>query len=304
MKTTISLSAALLVLASTPTVLAQGGGQGNQNQNPGVQYTTIVTVTAQGGGKTPTTTTVAQAGASSSATSSAAFASGSATSSSGNQICIDFTGGDFHWLNTGSWGSSSGQGASSASQCFDLTADGGMFICESECQNAGDAATAKYTKLECTFGGTYENCDISLVDGFSLPLECTIPGAKPTDTIGGLTDLTSLTSCPTTVEDNTCSNANSYESSTNDVTQFFQNANGGSGGNYCVFQTCSASSDIFFTGTPTISCQVGSKSATKRDVDTVDASLPSKREAEPSKAHGHRHKHHHAHARGLKGALA
>ena len=230
--------------------------------------------------------------------------SSSGTQSSGNQICINFSGGDFHFLNTGSWGSNSGQGAQAASQCFDLNPNGAMFICDGPCDGSGDAAAAKYTKLECTFGGEYENCDMSIVDGFSLPVQCDIPGATPGQ-IGGLQDLNTLTSCPSPAPDNTCANTGAYGSSESSVAQYFENANGGSGGNYCVYQYCSKDSDAFFTGTPTISCQVGSLSSGQKK---REAQQPAEAEAEHtlrsrSSRHGHSH-HAKVHARGLTDVLS
>ncbi len=67
---------------------------------------------------------------------------------SGNgKVCINFSGNDFHFENAGSWAGKKGSGAQEASQCFDKTAGGSMFICESECNPPGVAATPKYTKL-------------------------------------------------------------------------------------------------------------------------------------------------------------
>lgn len=239
--------------------------------------------------------------------------------SQGDKICINFSGGDFHWRNAGSWGDTHGQGAQSASQCFDLVPGGAMFICENECDPAGDAAAAKYTKLECTFGGMYENCDMSIVDGFSLPVQCDIPGANP-PRIGGLRDLSELAPCRDPHPDNTCRNTGAYEPNESAVDQYFQNANGGDGGNYCVYQYCSKDSDSFFTGTPTITCEVASRSSTskRRDLEApaVNASalnrrqvaremaplLESREGAHKTHYHAH-HVHAHAHARSLKNIL-
>ena len=237
------------------------------------------------------------------------------TTSHDGKICINFSGGDFHFLNYGSWGTKKGRGAQEASQCFDQVPNGGMFICESECNASGDAAPAKYTKLECTFGGQYANCDMSIVDGFSLPVECHIPDAKPSDKIGGLVDLDSLTQCPSKAGDNSCGNAGAYQPSEAGVSQYFENGNidkGGKGGNYCVYQFCSPTSDIFFTGTPTISCQVGTRgSHNKRDAEVkverreieaqADANLHSR--GLPSAPHRHSHRRARPHARNLEQLL-
>jgi len=237
---------------------------------------------------------------------------------------VDFSGGDFHFANAGSWGSKTGQGAAAASQCFGEVTGGAMFICESECYASGDAAPAKYTKLECNFQGGYPNCDVSLVDGYSLPLECTIPGSSPLK-IGGLKDLASLGGCPNPGGDNTCANVHSYDPGSATfppVSPFFLNANTndpnrfGPAGNYCVWQTCSGPSDSFWNASanPTISCQVGTRSANKKRADgevetrslseaevrTVDASLESHVRRHVGGAHAHAR----AHVRDLKEVIA
>ena len=199
-----------------------------------------------------------------------------------------------------------------------------MFICESECNSAGDAAPAKYTKLECNFAGGYPNCDISLVDGYSLPLECTIPGAVP-EKIGGTADLGS--SCPSPGGDGTCANSQGYNNGGSatapPVDQYFLAANTndpnhpGPKGNYCVWQFCSGPSDSFWNSAtdPTISCKVGSRTASKKRSDgvvearnvsdvemrAVDHSLV---EAHARRHVGGAHTHAKAHVRSLKAVLA
>ena len=258
------------------------------------------------------------------APSSPATGGGGSGQSGKGTICINFSG-DFYFANAGSWGTKSGQGAAAASQCFGMVPGGAMFICESECNASGDAAPAKYTKLECNFEGEYPNCDISLVDGYSLPLECTIPGAAPSK-IGGLTDLNTLTSCPTTGGDNTCQNAQGYNgggsATAPPVSPFFLHANTnnpdqpGPGGNYCVWQTCSGPSDAFWNSAtnPTISCQVGTKTANKKradgEIQSRNVSEVEAREVESDlQAHmrrhvGGAHSHAMAHVRSLKAVIA
>lgn len=185
-----------------------------------------------------------------------------------------------------------------------------MFLCEGECKGAGDDPNYKYTKLECTFGVDGQNCDISLVDGYSVPLECTIAGATPSETIGGTTDLNTLGSCTSKGGDNTCKNANSYGSAASGVSSFFQPAysddGNAPGGNYCIFNLCGGKSYAFFKGTPTIDCKVGGSASTasKREL-TGPAEELVKRE-EGSRARGRRHLHQHAHkrVRGLKEVIA
>lgn len=196
----------------------------------------------------------------------------SANPSGGSQICFKFSGSSFYYQNAYSWGTGSGPGGGTT-QCFSSTAVGGaMFLASSPISGFGD--TQGLTKLECTFGGQYQNCDISLVDGFSVPLQCQIPGGSP-PTIGGLTNLWTLGApCESVNADGACNNAQGYAPTQSSVTQFFVNANWTNpqgqmpaGGNYCVWQNCSGPSDSFFTGTPTIPCQVGTGGKAKRSVD-------------------------------------
>ena len=180
----------------------------------------------------------------------------------GQQICIQFTGNEeFHWLSTGGWAGFSGKGTASASRCWDPVADTGIFFCENECDQAGDAAPAKYTKLECTFGDDFQNCDMSIVDGFSLPVECTLPGANPPK-IGGLKDLDELAKCPSMVH-NTCSNTQAYSDERSAVDAYFGNAEWGPGGNYCVWNKCGNYSDPVILGRPMITCEVGTRASSK-----------------------------------------
>ncbi len=176
-----------------------------------------------------------------------------------------------------------------------------MFICENECQDAGDSATAKYTKLECTLGGQWQNCDISLVDGFSLPIKCTIPGAQPLPYIGGTDDLGD--DCPAQGDDGTCKNSNAYEADVNAVTPYFQKANWvdkDSTNNYCTWQTCNKWSDIFFSDQPTIECEVGHRKSSSSSTSKRDNTISRREERLAARSHGHRHSHAHAQVRGLK----
>jgi len=331
------LSLYFLALAGPASILAQV-----QVTTVWASETTIVTVTAGAGAPTPpannnpgveekvaipppaaiTPASSPPPPPASAAASSAAAGPSGKLQSSDSQICVNFFGNpDFHFLNAGNWstnsGSNSGYGPEQASQCFDLKPDGALFVCENECQGSADSATAKYTKLECSFGVAQPNCDISLVDGFSLPLECTIPGSKP-EKIGGTKDLSEFNDCPSPGDDNTCKNSNSYHDASS-VPPYFQDANVpymapndntdpttlSKGGNYCIWQTCSGPSDSFWpSGNPTIECEVGyrsSSSASKRNALGDGSAIDLSRRGGPAaRARGHRHSHAQAHARGLK----
>ena len=233
----------------------------------------------------------------------------SATASSGNgQICINWEG-DFHWLMQGGFGSDAGSGGADASRCWDTSVTGAaMFICESECNGSGDAAPAKYTKFECTLSTGFPNCDMSLVDGFSLPAACTFESSAGQVTIGGTQNLWDLASCDSPGGDNTCYNAQGYSSDISQLSPFFQNAYNDQN-NYCNWQTCPEKSDPAWSSTtfPTISCTVGAGKS-KRSIPEHNTAPEQKRYiSEPLESrnlHGLAERAVHGgariHARGLK----
>lgn len=181
--------------------------------------------------------------------------------------CINFTTAPgtpaWYWTNANPW---SGSGdASTASQCFAPNdgAGGAMFIGSSANPSAGN------TKLECFFPTAGQgNCDVSLVDGYSLSVQCTLPGAA---TIG-LNSTQNLWNnndpCPGTVQDGFCKNPNGYTAAITDVGAFFQPA----------IDTCYIwqydGLDPTFDGPSTIDCTVSGSappsSYTKRDDNEVE----------------------------------
>ena len=108
------------------------------------------------------------------------------------------------------------------------------------------------TKFECFFptSGT-ANCDMSLVDGYSLSMTCTASG----QTIGGAVDLWNQGACPDTsnIGQGICKNDNSYESAQSDVAQFFQPAVN-NGNQYCIWVDCGQ--DYYFPITSSMSCHI------------------------------------------------
>lgn len=228
-----------------PSSAAGGNPTGNQ---PISQETGAPTGT--GGGSGP-----------GSATGSASAVVPSSTGSSEcgpDEIRINWTG-DFHFLYQGGFGDAPGQGGAAASACWSTSVTGAaMFICESECNAAGDAAPAKYTKFECTLSSDYPNCDMSLVDGYSLPAQCSFQSSAGYVSIGGLEDLWSTAACPQEGGDNTCNNIDGYSGSINDLSPFFANAQQ-NGNNYCNWQFCPGLSDPAWDAStrPVIECQVG-----------------------------------------------
>lgn len=94
-----------------------------------------------------------------------------------------------------------------------------MWIGTSANPNAGN------TKLECFFPTSgMANCDISLVDGYSLSVQCLLPDAATIglDSSQNLWDMNNA--CPGTVQDGYCTNPQGYAAAITDVDAFFQPA--------------------------------------------------------------------------------
>ena len=176
-----------------------------------------------------------------------------------SQQCITFTyasgrsswtwANSYPWSGSGTWG---GWAKSGSQMCFPTNngAGGAMYVGTEKNPAGGN------TKLECFFptSGT-ANCDISLVDGYSVALKCTIAGHG---SVGGSTDLwTTGKPCVDGKEEGEtiCLNDEGYAPSQSDVTPFFQQGLI-NGNNYCIWDDCAQS--IYFPVGTAISCQVGS----------------------------------------------
>ena len=94
------------------------------------------------------------------------------------------------------------------------------------------------TKLECFFptSGT-GNCDMSLVDGYSLSMKCDLPGGKH---VGGTQNLWH-TGAPcqdkSMEKEGICKNDKAYVGTQGAVTEFFKKGIV-NGNNYCTFVNC------------------------------------------------------------------
>ncbi|KAK4694179.1 hypothetical protein P7C71_g3364, partial [Lecanoromycetidae sp. Uapishka_2] len=276
------LSLLFIALASSDVVSADYGAYDAYMKDGGVIYTnthhgtgpagpiphtatstttsssTVSVVVTQGGSAAATTT----------ASTPAQTSSASSPPSSGNGWCINFTTApgtpDWYWTNASPWTVGSGD-ASTASQCYtaDDSAGGAIWIGSSPNPNAGN------TKLECFFPTSgMGNCDVSLVDGYSLSVQCDLPDAA---TIG-LDSTQNLWNngnpCPGTVQDGYCTNPNGYSDAITDVAAFFQPA----------IDTCYIwqydGLDPEYAGPSTINCTVSGSappsSYTKRDETVVE----------------------------------
>ena len=169
-----------------------------------------------------------------------------------SQVCIEFSFDNGNWWYTkqNPWGSGSGTFGSlpNKKMCLPTNngAGGALFIGPNP--NPGPGST----KLECFFptSGT-ANCDISLVDGYSLSLICA-PSSSTGSFIGGTVDLwTEGNSCPDKQGPN-CINQNGYAPNQGDVNKFFQPAVQNQ--DYCIWVNCAQ--DYYFPVTDTLNCYV------------------------------------------------
>ena len=176
------------------------------------------------------------------------------TAAATSKKCMSFTSDNpqWHYANTGVWGTASGTFASTGGQiCVPHNKAGGaMYIGTEANPSAGD------TKLEIQFpssGDAYG--DVSLVDGYSLSVKCTA-GSK---TIGGSTNLwkTGKKCVDTSLKSRgICKNDKGYAASQSDVTAFFQ-AGLKNGNNFCIWKNCKVPA---WPVTADVSCHVsGSK---------------------------------------------
>ena len=168
------------------------------------------------------------------------------------QKCFTFTSDNPNWYytNAGPWSGSGSFGYGQKQICVSRSdsAGGAMFISPTPDTPPGS------TKLECYFptSGT-ANCDISLVDGYSLSVACQTAN---TPTIGGYTNLWSTGAwCDdqSMVGQGICKNDKGYADTTGEVAWFFQNGIN-NGNNYCIWKNCWQ--DYFFNVEQEISCHV------------------------------------------------
>ena len=135
------------------------------------------------------------------------------------------------------------------------------------------------TKLECylpTHG--YGNCDVSLVDGYSLSVNCSASGVY----VGGNTDLWKQgNSCDHPVPDQgVCKNDKGYAPAQANVTDFFQAAIV-DGQEYCTWVNCGQ--DYYFPWDADITCHVSGSNGTSISASSSSVSTTtSKAEPEPT----------------------
>ena len=115
------------------------------------------------------------------------------------------------------------------------------------------------TKLECYFPNTggESNCDMSLVDGYSLSVKCDIKGHKA---IGGTKNLWKTGKpCVDKAEEKggVCVNAQGTAPAQSDVTAFFKEGVDGHKENDCIWDYCHVNNpDVYFGFHTDIHCHV------------------------------------------------
>ena len=170
----------------------------------------------------------------------------------GKKKCMTFTSDNpnWHYANTGVWGNEKGtfgKGPKKICVPHNDGAGGAMFIGTEANPQGGN------TKLECYYpsAGT-ANCDISLVDGYSLSVTCQVPGHK----VGGARNLFKTGKkcfAGDALNRGICLNKKGYAPKQSDVTPFFQQAIKG-GNHYCIWVNCSQ--DYFFPVGGDVKCHV------------------------------------------------
>ena len=176
------------------------------------------------------------------------------TTAARSQKCIKFSTDNPNWRyrNDGPWKGEGYFGFNENDICVDRsdTTGGAMFI------STGSDTPAGSTKLECYFPTSGKaNCDVSLVDGYSLSVTCHT--AKwDTPTIGGKVNLWKTgAGC----EDQSlkgsgiCKNDKGYARREGGVSPFFQHAIQGDN-NYCIWVNCKQ--DYYFDVDEDLYCHV------------------------------------------------
>ena len=251
---TVAAAAAAAAVGSLSSRAAASLAPHHGNSAPAVNPDpdpTVSKITGSAAAASSTATSVTTvAGGDSGSTSSGSGGSGSSSSSS--QKCIEFTSdsSDWHYANTGNWGTKTGTfGSAGGKICVPRNDDAGgaMYV------GTGASPGAGNTKLECFFPSSgSSNCDVSLVDGYSLSVTCSAGG----QTIGGSTNFwnTGKKCTDTSMEsEGICKNDQGYSAAQSDVSSFFQQAITG-GNQYCIWVNCSQ--DYFFSASDDITCHV------------------------------------------------
>ncbi|KAK3168899.1 hypothetical protein OEA41_005347 [Lepraria neglecta] len=275
-------------LNSNPNPMVNPNPKPNPNPNTAVS-TNVPDVATNPGATTPVTTS----GTTGKTTTPSSGSSGNG--GNGNPWCFEFNMkgiSDFFWSIPGGnvWPAGSGD-SSNANQCVPgATTGGSMFF--GVVQNPAKCNT----ELECNFPNgqgqnTMPNCDISLVDGYSLNVACTIPGGSaPIGYNGNLNAYSNSVghACQSPKSGECCQNLQGPSvSSPDQVDPFFSPA-----ADTCFIYQAKGTQSFFTGSSITITCTVSPGYV-------GGTSSKEKRENKEGVQHRHGHKER-AHARGLR----
>ena len=216
-----------------------------------------------------------------------------------NGVCVTFEStneGYYYWWNGGPGGAASTFGEKPIGSIC-LTDAGAMFVGSTVDGESGVATGGANTKFEWSVGATTSNFDISVCDGFSVPMTCTgfQGNESPFTTIGG-GDLCTY-DCPDADKNGVnCRNPGAHTGDLNQVPSCFKSGMGAQGSsgsnNYWLYDNVSVQS--IFTGRSGVTCTVGGSGGTKpkRGIAQSVAELA-------PRASKHRHHRRAAHGHGI-----
>lgn len=285
MKASYAYASIALALTSSANVLAASH---HHRSNPTSTISVSASVTASSTGTVYPT-------ASAPANSTSPITAGSCSDCSG--VCVTFGATDdsyTYWFNGGPGGNAASfKDSPIGSIC--LTQAGAMFVGGSEAiASNGDWNGGPSTKFEWSVGDTTSNFDVSVCDGFSVPMSCTgfAGNESPYVTIGGgeLCD----SDCPSVDQTTlTCENPGAHTNVLAEVPDCFTAGEGAVGksgtNNYWYYDNISV--QAIFTGRTDVVCTVGSTSSskTKREMGRSVAELGPRasKHRHQRRAHGH-----------------
>lgn len=292
MKTTYAYASIVLALMSSGNVLAH---QHHHHSREVEQPTSSLSLSAS-----VIATTYPTASAAANSTSGGNSTTGgnpitAGTCSNCDGVCVTFgaTNDDlWYWWNGGPGGDAS-TFANNQIGTICLTDAGAMFVGSSSNVDSGGGNT----KFEWSIGASTSNFDVSVCDGFSVPMSCTGFGGNesPYVTIGG-GDLCA-SDCPADDQfDGNCRNLGAHTGNLAAVPGCFQEGAGAEGksgtNNYWLYDNYSVQS--IFTGRTGVVCTVGgSSSKTKRDMRQSAAELGPR--ASMHRQHGRHQRRAHGH---------
>ncbi|CAD6586622.1 MAG: hypothetical protein ASARMPRED_002776 [Alectoria sarmentosa] len=212
-------------------------------------------------------------------------------------VCVTFgaTSDDlWYWWNGGPGGDPSTFGENQIGPVC-LTDGGAMFVGSSNNVATGGGNT----KFEWSVGASFSNFDVSVCDGFSVPMTCTGFGGNesPYVTIGG--GELCASDCPSADEyEGNCRNLGAHTGSLAEVPSCFQEGAGAEGedgtNNYWLYDNYSV--QAIFTGRTDVVCTVGATSSKAKRGDVGHSAAELGPRASKHRQHGHQRR---AHGHGL-----